>query len=150
MHLAAPAYTRSIHERGQDDTTSPVAGQAPGVDAFLSRVLALTDTERKAVAAARRAVDETFHERALHAASELLVGRGELYADARRAVSRAHIPAALEGHELSEAERVELEEVARAVQLAIDDGLLAVLTSDRLHPNHARELHRSLKVAFDP
>ena len=103
-----------------------------------------------AVAAARRAVDETFHERALQAASELLVGRGELYAEARRALARAHVPAALEGEALSEGERAELDDVARAVQLAIDDGLLAVLTSDRLHPNHARELFRSLKVAFEP
>lgn len=91
-------------------------------------------------------MDEVFHERALAAAAELLVGRGEEYARARRTLATAHLPRSLTA---DGGGRTDLDDTARHVQLAIDDGLLAVLTSDLLHPNHARELHRSLKVAFD-
>lgn len=114
----------------------------------MNRVLGLTDHERGAIAEARKGVDESFHERALLAAAEALVGRGDEYARARSRVALAHVPDALE--DADDRDEVEwLNDVARSVQLAIDDGLLAILTSDVLHPNHARELYRSLKAAFD-
>lgn len=145
---AAPAYTRAIEDAGQHARVEPDTASSSPLDEFVTRVLALTDDERRTVAEARRSVDEAFHERALVAATELLVGRGETYAQARRVLATAHVPMALSEHGDHD-ERAELADLARHVQLAIDDGLLAVLTSDLLHPNHARELHRSLKVVFD-
>jgi hypothetical protein len=103
------------------------------VEEFLARVRALTDEERLAVAAERRAVDESFHEKAVTAGLEALADRGDAYVRARRAVAGAHVP-----------ERIEQDqgEVARLVQLAIDDALLAMVGRDLLHPNHLRELYR--------
>jgi hypothetical protein len=117
------------------------------VQGFLKRVLELGDDQRLAVAEARRAVNEAFHETALRAAAEALAGRGEAYARARRALARAHVPECLDGSPGDEADRAGWQDVARLVQLAIDDALLAVLTSDALHPNHSRELYRSFKAA---
>jgi len=131
---------------GQGDGTSLDAGLSPALDAFVTRVLSLTDADRRAIADARKAVDESFHQSALLAASELLVGRADDYARARSALATAHVPQALEDAGRDEVD--DLNEVARYVQLAIDDGLLAVLTRDALHPNHLRELHRSLKVVL--
>lgn len=131
---------------GQGDVTSLDAGLSPAVDGFVTRVRSLTDADRRAIAVARKGVDEAFHQSALRAAWELLVERGDDYVNARSALATAHVPEAMEnaaGDELSD-----LNDVARYVQLAIDDGLLAVLTSDALHPNHLRELHRSLKVVL--
>lgn len=145
---AAPAYTRAIEGAGQHAPVEPDTALSSPLDEFVTRVLALTDDERRGVADARRAVDEVFHERALAAAAELLVGRGEEYARARRAIGDAHLPRSLRA-DGADGEGSDLADIARHVQLAIDDGLLAVLTSDLLHPNHARELHRSLKGAFD-
>lgn len=103
------------------------------MEEFVARVRRLTDEERAVVAAARKAVDETFHARAVIAGLEAVADRGDAYVRARRAVAGAHVP-----------ERIEQDEgeVARLVQLAIDDALLAMLARDLLHPNHLRELYR--------
>jgi hypothetical protein len=90
-------------------------------------------------------VDEAFHEAALRAAAESLVGRAEAYMRARSQLAGAHVPACLESSSRG-VERARWQDVARLVQLALDDALLAVATSDELHPNHARELYRSFKV----
>lgn len=117
------------------------------VDELVARVRELTDEERRIVAAARKAVDESYHERALVAAAEALVGRAEEYAHARRELARAHVPHALaRGEPLTETERQAWNEDARLVQLALDDALAALVASDALHPNHLRELYRSLKA----
>lgn len=113
----------------------------------MARVLRLTDAERHAIGAARASIDESFHRSALRAAAEQLVGRGEEYVRARRAVATAHVPDALEHAAPDNA--AELNTIACRVQLAVDDGLLAVLTRDTLHPKHLRELNRSLAVLSD-
>jgi hypothetical protein len=118
------------------------------VQGFLDRALALTDDQRLAVADARRAVDEAFHETALLAAAEALAGRGETYAHARRELARAHVPERLDG--AADDDRARWQDVARLAQLAIDDALLAILTNDQLHPDHLRELYRSFKAAAEP
>ena len=111
------------------------------VEAFVAHVRALRDEDRVAVANARRVVDEEFHERALVAGLEILAGRGEEYVRSRRAVADVHLP------ESPEALGDDAAEIARLVQLAVDDALIAILTRDALHPNHLRELYRSLKAA---
>lgn len=126
--------------RGQTETAGLDLGpsHAP-VEAFLSRVAGLTDDERAAVAAARASVDEAFHEKALAAAADALVGRGEEYALARRQVSGAHLPERLAA---GPPDRDRWTEISRLVQLAIDEALAGLLVSDLLHPNNLRELHR--------
>lgn len=117
---------------------------AERVDAFVERALALTDEERLAIAEVRRGVPEGFHVSALRAAASWLPGRADLYARARNALAKAHVPFRLldEDDEPSGAERERLDEVARLVQLAIDDMLLCLIASDVLHPDHLRELSR--------
>ncbi|MDQ4030218.1 MAG: hypothetical protein M3168_04170 [Actinomycetota bacterium] len=103
------------------------------IDEFVARALRLTDGDRSVLAAARAEVSEAYHEKALWAAAEALVGRGEEYAHARALVARAHVPEGVED---------ESDAVARLVRLAIDEGLVAVVGADLLHPNHLRELYR--------
>lgn len=140
------AYTGQIDDVGQGDVTSLDTGLSPSLDVFVSRVGSLTDADRREIAEARKGVHEAFHSSALRAALELLVGREDDYMLARRALAAAHVPDGLENAGVDEVD--DLNEVARYAQLAIDDGLLAALTSDALHPNHLRELHRSLKVVL--
>ena len=97
---------------------------------------ALTDDDREALAEARKALDEDFRAQALRSAAELLVGRGETYAVARREVAGAHVPAGLDG----DPER--RDQIARLVRLSIDELLVGVVTQERLHPKHLRELYR--------
>ena len=132
---------------GQTDLSQSDTHASPAVDAFVARVLELTDDDRRAIAHARTAVDESFHRSALLAAVEQLVSRGDEYLRARRAVALAHVPDALDGAAPGELDA--LNRVAREAWLAIDDGLLAVLARDTLHPKHLRELNRSLGVIFE-
>lgn len=104
---------------------------------FVARARRLSDGDRVAIAAARAEVDEEFHEQALRAAAEALVGRGDAYARARAELARAHLPDGI----ADEPER--LAPVARLAQLAIDEMLLAAVTSDVLHPKHLRQLSRA-------
>lgn len=114
---------------------------------FVDCVRRLEDEGRLAVAEARKAVDETFHEKALRAASEALPGRGEAYARARRRVAGAHVPDRLASDDAPRRdEAARWSEVARLVQLAIDETLVAFVASDHLHPNHLRELCRPWKA----
>ena len=107
----------------------------------------MTDEDRVAVARARRNIDERFHEKAVVAGLEIISSRGDEYLGARIALSDAHLPDVLANDGESRLEADELaywNEVARGAQQAIDDALVAVLASDSLHPNHLRELYRSL------
>jgi len=104
------------------------------VAAFVERMRLLTDDERRLVAGARRQVSEGYHESALRAAAELLVGRGDAYARARSEVAAVHVSDGVD------------DETARLVQLAVDDALAALVTADLLHPNHVRELYRSCRA----
>ena len=120
------------------------------MEAFVARVRALTDEERVAVARARKLVDESFHERAVLAGLEALAGRGEELLRARRALHGTQLPgppdaaAGVRGHgDVG----IDWNDVERHVQLAIDDALLAILGRAVLHPNHLRELYRSLGAA---
>jgi hypothetical protein len=146
-----PPILSRIDGRGQAPSPGRDLRVSPAVEAFVARALELTDDERIAVAEARRAVDEDFHEKALRAGVEALAGRGEEYLRARAQIARAHLPEGLTSEDaLSPDERARWNEVARLVQLGLDEGLIAILGTPVLHPNHLRELHRSLKVAWEP
>lgn len=131
---SADSYTEAIGARGQTEFEAGPTEEA--VRSFVARVLALTDEDRAILADARGALDEGFREQALRSAAELLVHRGEAYALARRDVAGAHVP---EGFDDNPERR---DEIARLVELAIDELLVGLVTQERLHPKHLRELHR--------
>lgn len=117
------------------------------VDALVARARGLTDDDRVRLAAARGAVDESFHAGAWKAACEMLSVRAEMYASAWQRIGPAFVPQRLlEVVEAgSRADPMELhrwQEVARLVRLGIDDELLALLTSDMIPPPHLRQLHK--------
>jgi hypothetical protein len=119
-----------IGETGQDDA------HRAAVESFVERVRNLTDEDRRVVAERRRKLDEAFHEKALRAGAEALPPHASLYVRARTQVANAHLPSRLE-----EGTRdAEWEEISRLVQLAIDEGLIAIVGQGTLHPNHLREL----------
>jgi hypothetical protein len=93
-----------------------------------------------------------FHERALLAGLEALTGRSDEYLKARRALAGAHLPARLDpaGEDVQSEELAHWNDVARLVQQALDDALIAIVASGSLHPNHLRELYRSLKAGSGP
>jgi hypothetical protein len=102
----------------------------------VARVRALTDDDRRVVAARRRGLDEPFREKAVRAGVEALPRHAELYVRARMQVAGAHLPECLE----EGAEDEEWTEISRLVQLAVDEGLIAMVGQRTLHPNHLREL----------
>jgi hypothetical protein len=114
------------------------------VDAFVERARALSDADRVTIAESRRGVEEGFHEKALRSSVAWLQGRAELYGSARKALASMHVPAVLldDEAEPTAEERERWNEVARLVQLAIDDMLVCLIASDVLHPDHLRELSR--------
>lgn len=112
---------------------------------FIEQVLSLSDEDRLAAAEARKAIDERYHASALRAAADPLARRGEAYVEARRRLIGAHVPDSLgdeAGRSLDPREVAGWNEVARLVQQAIDDAVVALLVSDVLHPKHLRELYR--------
>jgi len=118
------------------------------VEQFVARASALTDEQREAVAARRGALDEAEHVAALRSGAEALFNWPQVYADARRTLAAAHLPDALERDDLTADERRHWSEVARLVQLSIDEMLVALAGNEVLHPNHLRDLsapwgHRS-------
>jgi hypothetical protein len=137
---------------GQAATPAPSGEKAARdggiVEQFVARASALTDEQREAIAARRRALDEAEHVAALRSGAEALYGWAEVYADARRRLAAAHVPDALERDDLTDEERRHWSEVARLVQLSIDEMLVALAGSEVLHPNTLRDLsapwgHRS-------
>jgi hypothetical protein len=127
--LEVPILT-GIAETGQQN------GLHAAVESFVQRVRGLTDEERRTVADRRSGIDEALREKALRAGAEAIARHPDLYAHARAQVAGAHLPAALEDGS-TDGEWVR---VSRLVQLAIDEGLVAVVGSGTLHPNHLREL----------
>lgn len=114
-------------------------------------MLRLRDEDRLTVAEGRKAVSEAYHAKALRAAAEALAGRAEAYVAVRRRLAGAHVPDSLADGvvpALSAEEVARWNEVARLVQQAIDDALLAFLASDVLHPNHLRELYRPWRAVL--
>lgn len=106
------------------------------MESFVERARGLTDEQRRVVAGRRRRIDEASREKALRAAAEALPPHADLYVRARARIAAAHLPTQLEEGE-PDAEWVE---ISRLVQLAVDEGLVAVVGSGTLHPNHLREL----------
>lgn len=125
----APILT-PIVETGQPE------GVSAAVESFVQRVRNLTDEERRVVAERRRGLDEAFREKALRAGAESLPPHADLYVRARAQVANAHLPRRLEEGK-ADAEWVE---ISRLVQLAVDEGLIAMVGQGTLHPNHLREL----------
>lgn len=124
------------------------------VDALVERARAMSDDDRLALAAARRAVDESFHAGAWRAATEMLTVRADLYASAWQRIGTAYVPEHLEelvqkGDRAEPGELREWQEVARLVRLGLDDELLAVLTTDFIPPVHLRQLHMSWRKMLE-
>ena len=118
------------------------------IDALVARARALTDDDRVRLAAARGAIEESFHAGAWRAASEMLPDRGEMYAAAWQRIGAAFVPERLlemveMGDQSDPIELKNWQDVARLVRLGIDDELLALLTSDSIPPAHLRQLHMS-------
>jgi hypothetical protein len=118
------------------------------IDALVNKARAMSDDDRVRLAAARRAVDESFHVGAWRAAIEMLPARAEMYAAAWLEIGPAFVPEQLlelvdMGDRADPDELLEWQEVARLVRLGIDDELLALLTADSIPPPHLRQLHRS-------
>lgn len=106
------------------------------VESFVQRVRSLNDDERRVVAARRRELDEALREKSLRAGAESLSPHADLYVRARARVANAHLPTRLE-EGVADGEWVE---ISRLVQLAVDEGLIAMVGQETLHPNHLREL----------
>jgi hypothetical protein len=106
------------------------------VDSFVQRVRGLTDEERRIVAERRGGLDEGRREKALRAGAEALPPHAEVYVRARAEVASAHLPTALEDG----GSDADWTSVSRLVQLAVDEGLVGIVGSGTLHPNHLREL----------
>lgn len=115
------------------------------VQELIDRARTLSDEERRAIAIARADRDEAFRVGAWRAAMEAIGQRPELYPAAWVKVGSAYVPERLEGlinlGSRADADEVaEWQGVARLVRLAIDEALLALLTSDTIPPPHLREL----------
>lgn len=115
------------------------------VQELIDRARTLSDEERRAIAAARADRDEAFRVGAWRAAMEAIGQRPELYQAAWVGVGSAYVPARLDelinlGSQADPDEVAEWQGVARLVRLAIDEALLALLTSDTIPPPHLREL----------
>lgn len=122
------------------------------VEELIERARALRDDERRVIAEARAERDETFRVAAWRAALAAMGGRSELYVAAWSRIGSAYVPERLEGlvnlgSQADAAEVTEWQGVARLVRLAIDEALLALLTSDTIPPPHLRELIAPWKAA---
>jgi hypothetical protein len=118
------------------------------VEQFVARAARLTDEQRALVAERRATLDEADHVASLRSGAEALVDFAPAYVEARRALAAAHVPDALERDDLTPDERARWTDVARLMQLAIDEMLVALAGNEVLHPNHLRALsaawgHRS-------
>lgn len=112
---------------------------------LIERARALRDDDRRVLAEARRAVDEAAQAEARRSAVEAIVERGPAYAESWIRIGAAYLPERLEellrpGSGATASEVAEWQEVARLARLAIDDALLAFLTTDTIPPPAVRRL----------
>jgi hypothetical protein len=124
------------------------------VDALVEQARALTDEDRRRLAAARQTIDESFHAGAWRAAFEMLPMRAAAYADAWQRIGPAFVPDRLGelvqlGDHADPDEVRQWQEVARLAHLCIDDEVLALLTSDSIPPPHVRELHLPWRLMLE-
>lgn len=115
------------------------------VEELIARARALSDDERQAIAAARGERDEAFRVGAWRAALAAVADRSPLYIEAWSRIGSAYVPERLaelinQGSRADAAELAEWQSVARLLRLAIDEALLAFLTSDTITPPDLREL----------
>jgi len=121
------------------------SGLPRNVEELIDRARALSDDERRAIATARGERDETFRVGAWRAALAAMGERSDLYVAAWSGIGSAYVPERLGelvnlGSRADASEVAEWQGVARLVRLAIDEALLALLTSDTIPPPHLREL----------
>jgi hypothetical protein len=124
---------------------------AKHVEAFVERALSLDDEDREALAAARGALDETFHLGAWRSANEI-VGRDPApYLELRQRIGSAFLPRRLGelvdlGSEADPGEVARWVEIGRLARLALDDVLMGLLAADSIRPPDLRELHAPWKA----
>lgn len=115
------------------------------IESFLERARRMTDEDRRALADARRAVDDGYHSKAWRAANEAVLPRAAAYVAARHAMGASYLPdrlaAALAEGVTDRGELASWNEVARLAHDAMDDALLALLVSDVIPPDQLRELY---------
>lgn len=115
------------------------------VEELIQRARTLSDEERRAIASARGDRDEAFRVGAWRAALAAVSDRSALYVAAWSRIGSTFVPERLEelinlGSQADAEEVAEWQGVARLLRLAIDEALLAFLTSDTIPPPHLREL----------
>ncbi|MGH2674673.1 MAG: hypothetical protein ACRDKA_03590 [Actinomycetota bacterium] len=121
------------------------------VEALIERALALDDEDRRRLANARGAIDETFHLGAWRSANEIIGRNPGPYIVGRQRIASAFIPQRLEEliRQGSEADPSEVElwkDVARLARAGLDDALLGLLAADTIPPPHLRELYGPWKA----
>ena len=126
-------------------------GPPPIVEAFIEQAGVLDDEDRRVLADARGAVDETFHAGAWRAATEMLATRAQAYAEAWMRIGPAFVPRRLEelvrlGPRSDPGEVAEWQGVARLARAGMDDALLALVTADSIRPPDIRELYGPWKA----
>jgi len=125
-----------------------------GLEAFIERARALGDDDRRALAEARAAIDETFHVGAWKAVNEIVAERAAAYVEARVRIGASYVPTRLEelvqmGSQADPTEVVRWQGVARLVRAGLDDALLALVAVDLIRPPDLRELLRPWKAMLD-
>jgi uncharacterized protein (DUF4415 family) len=124
------------------------------VETLVQQARALTDEDRRELARARKAIDETFHAGAWRAAKEMVTARAEVYTQVWVRIGSTFVPDRLEelvqmGSAADPEVVAEWQEVARLVRVGIDDALLALLTADSIPPPNIRELYGPWKAMLE-
>jgi hypothetical protein len=141
-----------LHERVEATSVSPGPAD-PTVASFIERARRMGDEDRKALAEARQATNESFHHRAWMAANEALGPRSGEYIRARRELGTSHVPEGLEAlmeRAAGDSEAIaHWNDVARLAREGMDDALLALLVRDIIRPDQLRELYRPWKAMLE-
>jgi hypothetical protein len=122
------------------------------IETFVERARRLTDDDRRRLADARAAIDETFHAGAWKAATEILAQQGRSCHDAWIRIGPAFVPDRLEKLVQVGSDQTEIarwQEVARLARLGMDDALLALSAPDIIRPPDLRELYRPWKAMLE-
>ncbi len=124
------------------------------IESLINRARGLSDEDRRCLAEARAALDETFHAGAWNAANEIAAQRSRDYRYAWVRIGAAFIPDRLDelvrtGTADDQAEVARWQDVARWARLAIDDALLALAAADLLRPPDLRELYGPWKAMLE-
>lgn len=132
-----------------------MTGSTPGktsIETFIDRARRLTDDDRRRLADARAASDETFRAGAWKAATEIVAQHGRSYHDVWVRIGPAFVPECLDKLVQDGLDRAEIsrwQEIARLARMGMDDALLALTAADIIRPPDLRELYRPWKAMLE-